>query len=420
MGDARTVSTTDLTDRPLPPADSEAGSSIVRARPGPVKPGERIDALDIVRGFALLGVLAMNMLAFAGPTYLAAPWEISTTWWDRLTELALLTGAESAFYSIFSILFGLGFALQIERALARGQSRWLFARRMLVLLTVGVGHAFFIWDGDILLPYATTGLVLLAFARTPADKTLRWAIGLGAAMFIVAGSLMSLSLLDDYEATTAADVADEVALLQDGSFIAVADSRLSDAVWVVVPTLISVPWFLALFLTGAWLMRSGRVADWRNQGPFLKSVLRVSVPVAVVAKGLYGLLILAGEQEVAEAMALPVSNMVGGPALGITYASLVVLALQNGGAAARALGHLAPVGRMALTNYLSQSLIAVTFFYGWGLGFYGRWGPAVGLLLTVALFAIQIVWSRLWLSRFKFGPAEWAWRTLTYGRPIRG
>ncbi len=390
---------------------------VPRADPAPIPPGERIDAVDIVRGFALFGVLALNMLAFAGPAYLAGPWEVSTRWWDRLAELVLLIGGESAFYSTFSLLFGLGFALQLDRALARGQSRWVFARRMAVLLGFGLVHAVLIWDGDILVQYAVTGFALLAFARASARTARWWSIGLASTMVVLGVGVVAAALaFGDITPTTAADVASDAALIENGSILDLATDRLDEVVSYAIITLVSVPWFLALFLAGTWLVRSGRVADWRNQRPFLLRVLAVSVPVAIAAKGTLAVLIVTGRTGLAEVATFPLTNLIGGPALGATYVSLVVLALQRDGVVARALGHLGPVGRMALTNYLSQSLIAVTFFYGWGLGNYGRWGVAVGLGLTVVLFAIQMVWSRLWLARFRYGPMEWLWRTLTYGQ----
>lgn len=386
----------------------------------PTLPTQRVEAVDIVRGFALFGVLALNMLAFAGPTYSTTPWQYSSTWWDRSAELMLLVGGEAAFQSTFSFLFGLGFAMQLDRAFERGQSRGVFARRMVILLAFGLIHLGVIWEGDILTSYAVTGLVLLLFARSSARKVMWWSIGLG--MFMVMG-LMSLMVLvyafspeDIVVTATDPSIAEETALFQTQSFADAIAQRLANWPETVAFLILGTPWLLSQFLAGTWFIRSGRLANLAAQGPFLRKVLAVSIPVAVVAKGLYGAAIVFGPASLAAAASLPLSSMIGGPALGITYSTLILLALQRRGVAARWLSHLAPVGRMALTNYLSQSVIAVTFFYGWGLGFYGRWGAAFGFGFTLVIFAAQIGWSRWWLQRFRFGPLEWLWRTLTYGQ----
>ncbi len=389
-------------------------------RSTPTVPTQRVEAVDIVRGFALFGVLALNMLAFAGPTYSTTPWQYSSTWWDRAAEILLLVGGEAAFQSTFSFLFGLGFALQLDRAFERGKSRGVFARRMLILLVFGLVHLGIIWEGDVLTSYAVTGLVLLLFARSSARKVKWWSIGLGLFMLTGLGALIVLAYVFSPEdlVVTATDpaIAEETAMFQTQSFADAVARRVANWPEMVAFVIFGTPWLLSQFLAGTWFVRSGRLTNLAEQGPFLRKVLAISLPVALLAKGLYGAAIVFGSASLAAASALPLSSMVGGPALGITYSSLVLLALQRRNGAARWLSHLGPVGRMALTNYLSQSVIAVTFFYGWGLGFYGRWGAAFGIGFTLAIFAAQIAWSRWWLQRFRFGPLEWLWRTLTYGQ----
>lgn len=352
-------------DQPLEPSRSSGVQRPVDVSPesavcpaAPTRPTQRVEAVDIVRGFALFSVLAMNMPAFAGPTYSASPWEISTTWWDRGVEMLLLVAGESAFQSTFSFLFGLGFALQIDRALARGQSRWVFARRTMVLLGFGLVHALLIWDGDILTSYAVAGLILLSFTRASSRTLKRWAIGLAATMVVLVSALMATAYLADGAelVSSASDplVAEQVDAFQSASFLDLAAGRLAGWVDSLAFLAVGTPWLLAQFLAGAWFVRSGRLAALVEQGPWLRRVLRISVPVAVVAKGTYGLAI---------SRSSPPSSS------------------------------------------------------GWGLGFYGRWGPVWGLLFTMVLFGLQILWSRWWLDRFRFGPLEWVWRTMTYGSP---
>ncbi|MGH1494059.1 MAG: DUF418 domain-containing protein [Acidimicrobiales bacterium] len=386
---------------------------------GPLVPSQRIDALDIVRGFALFGVLMLNMLDFAGPVASADPWAVSVAWWDRAAELAIRVLGEAAFYTVFSFLFGLGFALQFERALGRGERfTWRFVSRLSVLAVFGLAHGFLIWNGDILFQYSMAGAFLLLFARVTSQAAPRWALGFAVFTLSVASLLFGVAMLSEFEPETAANAASEISFYSQSGFGTIASDHLDGWVEHVLVTAAGIPWFLALFLVGLWAVRSGKLANWRNERPFLLSVLRVSIPVAIVAKGGLALFIIFGLDAYAVSAGLVLSVFVGGPALGATYVCLLLLALRRVADGSHVLRHLAPVGRMALTNYLMQSIAAVLFFYGYGLGYYGRFGVATTLGFTVLFFAAQMVFSRLWLSRFEFGPMEWVWRMLTYRAPI--
>ena len=398
-------------------------SSLPSASTGPTLPSSRIDALDIARGFALFGVLMVNMLDFSGPFTDAGPWLISTTWWDQGVELFIRVLGEGGFYSIFSFLFGLGFALQLRRAADRGEPfRVRFAIRLLVLMGIGLLHGFLIWGGDILFQYSVAGMFLLAFVNRQPRTMLRWSVGLcGFVLVVFSVATVGFLIFDDSAATSVADVQDQVERLQTSSFSELASDRLGDWLETLIGAAVTSIWFVGIFLAGAWTVMTGRLANWRNERAFLASVLKLSVPVAVASKGLFALLIVAGETSAAEVVTPLLSVTLGGPALGATYLATVLLILQSDGPLARAFEHLAPVGRMALTNYLTQSIVAVTVFYGFGLGWYNEVGVATSFAMTIALFALQIVVSRLWLRSFQYGPFEWLWRSLTYGRvpPLR-
>ncbi len=404
---------TSVDERPHRPTSSTQAAGTGQLS-SPVAPAERIEALDIVRGFALFGVLLLNMLSFSGQVAGFEPWTISTGWWDRTVELAIRVFGEAAFYTTFSFLFGLGFALQLERATGRGERfSWRFAGRLLVLLAFGLLHAFLIWDGDILVQYSIAGFFLLPFARVRPSTALKWAAGLCGFTVVAATVLVSL-WYPGFEVSTGADLAEDLDLFANGGFGEIAAYRLSSAIESLVIAAIGVPWFVGIFLVGLWAVRSGRVAAWRYQRVFLYRVLRVTVPIAVVAKGLLAVLIVSGDAAAAATFGTVLSVMIGGPALGATYVCLLLLALQRAADGVSRLRHLAPVGRMALTNYLTQSLIGVGLFYGYGLGWYGRFGVGTTVFFTVGIFAAQMVLSRLWLARYPFGPMEWLWRTLTY------
>ena len=386
----------------------------------PVAGSARIQAIDIVRGFALFGVLLLNMVDFAGPAASFDPWTVSTGWLDRAVELGIRVFGEAAFYTTFSFLFGLGFALQFERALARGERFGMrFASRLTVLLGFGLVHAYLIWSGDILVQYSITGFFLLLFARVRPHIALRWAAGFAVFTIGLISALVAVDAFEGDEGTTAA-IAEDVDYIRSSSFGTLASDRTGDLVGDLILALMSVPWFLSLFLVGLWAVRSGKLANWRNERAFYLSVLKVAVPIAIAAKGLLAFLIITGESDLAATWGIVLSIFIGGPAFGATYVCLVLLALQRAGEGRSVLRHLAPVGRMALTNYLMQSVVSVLVFYGWGLGYYGRWGVAAGFGFTVALFAVQMVLSRLWLDRFPYGPMEWLWRTLTYRARLTG
>ncbi len=382
----------------------------------PINPTERIVVIDIVRGFALFGVLMLNLLSFSGPTLSFEAWAGSTTWWDKAVELVLFVGGEAAFYSTFSFLFGVGVALQIHRASSRNE-RFVFHHlsRMGVLLGFGLLHALLIWDGDILVNYSIAGSFLFLFSRL-GPKALIWtAAGLGGvvALLMTIGGLVSA--FGDTAPTTSADVAEDVETYGTGGFFELASDRFDDVGWLAVEGLLSSLWFIPIFLTGMWAIKTGKVANWREQQAFLIRVLRVSIPIAVAVKGIYAAMILTESTSMTSSLGPLLSTFIGGPALGATYVCLLLLFLQkrpDGGF----FRHLAPVGRMALTNYLTQSVVAVTVFYGFGFGLYGQLGIALSVGLGIIFFGFQVVFSRWWLERFKFGPLEWLWRTLTYRR----
>lgn len=385
----------------------------------PIVPSNRIEALDIVRGFALFGVLMLNMMDFSGPATAFEPWAVSVSWWDQLVELGIRVFGEAAFYTTFSFLFGLGFALQFQRAIDRGERFGpRFATRLGVLAVFGLIHGFLIWDGDILLQYSIAGFFLLFFSKVSAAGALRWAKGFAAFTLVLTTGLLSLAMFGDFEPATAAEIEGEVTFFQQGSFGEIASDRLGDWISHLVFAAVGIPWFLSLFLVGLWAVRSGKLAGWREQQDFYVSVIKVALPIGLVAKGLLALSIVTGADEFASNLGIVLSLFIGGPALGATYVCVLLLALRRVPDGQHVLRHLAPVGRMALTNYLMQSVVAVLFFYGYGLGQYGRFGMATTLGFTIVFFLAQIVISRLWLSRFTFGPMEWLWRTLTYRGPL--
>lgn len=409
-------------------------------RGGPVPLSKRIPSIDILRGFALFGILLVNMHLFGFPAQeLLIGSEESGPLIDRIAAWGIQVFAESKFYPIFSLLFGLGFALQIQRAEARG-TRFVpfYLRRLFILLLIGAAHAVFIWVGDILVLYALLGAILLLFFRKCSPRTLLIWTGVFLAISVLLPvGLSGLALLAKLTPAGAAEVSasfaeSEVGLRADatqaalvyatGSFAEITLQRLSD-----LRLMYSVAIFLAfnafgMFLLGLYVGRRGMLQNISAHTPLLRKLFWWGLALGVSGNLAHAMVSHGPE------LALPTwldliadtARTLGSPALALSYIAGLTLLLQHDAWRAR-LGPLAAVGRMALTNYLLQSLVATTIFYGYGFGLFGQVGPALGLLLTLVIFTAQIPLSMWWMGRFQFGPVEWLWRTLTYLRwqPLR-
>lgn len=358
---------------------------------------------------------------------------------DRIAAWGIQVFAESKFYPIFSFLFGLGFALQVQRAEARGASFVPFyLRRLCVLLLIGAAHAVFVWVGDILVLYALLGAILLLFFRKRSPRTLLiWAGVFLAISVLLPVGLSGLALLAkltpagaaevsasfaESEAGLRADAARAALVYATGSFAEITLQRLSD-----LRLMYSIVVFLAfnalgMFLLGLYVGRRGIVRDISAHVPLFKKLFWWGLALGASSNLAYAIVNGGSEFALPTWMDLLADSVrtIGAPALALSYIAGLTLLLQHDAWRAR-LGPLAAVGRMALTNYLLQSLVATTLFYGYGFGLFGQIGPALGVVLTVAIFTAQIPLSMWWMGRFQFGPVEWLWRTLTYLRwqPLR-
>ena len=423
-----------------PPADAPAAPA---AAPGPLAPvagGERVEEIDVVRGFALFGILLMNIEWFSRPFIelmlgldrTMAPLDYAAGW-------TVMTFVQGKFYTLFSMLFGMGFAIQAERAAAKGvRFGWMFARRMLGLALFGAVHGYLVWSGDILLVYSIVGtLLVLLFRKTPISRLPKWAI---AFILLVAlapwGWVASQkAALDDPGRAAAAVAQHEEQLAQTRRQAEEAREAYAHGTWgeqVLVRVqemkmqLTFLPMFgwnvLGMFLLGAWLIRGGVMRRPAEHRAFFRRALwlglLVGVPLAVAAMRLGA---ADGMTRVDWPLAVGASLMlVASFALCFAYLSAFVLWTQAPGWAER-LRPVAQAGRMALTNYLAQSLVATTLFNSWGFGLYGQVSRAAQLPLALGIWLANIAFSVWWLERFHFGPAEWLWRSFTYGRaqPMR-
>jgi uncharacterized protein len=398
----------------------------------PVGGTERLEILDIIRGFALLGVLLMNIEYFQRPLQaVLLGMDATPAGLDGTVTWFVFTFVQGKFYTLFSLLFGLGFVVFLDRALQRGAgAQRLFTRRLALLGLIGLVHATAIWSGDILLLYAVLGFLLLPFAHTSASRLWSWGIALyfvPTVLFWLAALSLNLALHYSSNAVgiLAGLEADRVALLADvargeriyaqGSWLEATRWRLYELAFLYSQSLFFAPTVLGMFLVGAALGRAGVCVDpATHAGLFRRMALlgfAVGVPSAV-AWGLFGAELQMTYPTVQTAVLMTLAA-IASITLCLAYLASVILLWLRGAAWLRAL---APVGRMALSNYLTHSLVFTLLFYGYGAGLYGEFGRATTTLFALVLFALQVLVSRWWLGRYRYGPMEWLWRWFTYGR----
>ena len=386
----------------------------------PTSGHERIELLDALRGFALLGVLLVNLRTLSLYDLLPAQAReaLPTGPLDRILAGVNAALVDGAFITMFTLLFGVGFSMQMRRARQRPEGVALYVRRLVILLAVGAAHALF-WWGDILRYYALLGLLLIPLARLPA-KALAW----GGVMVVVLAPVVlrpfvpdllppQISARESADAALAAFGSPRWGEMLEGNLT--RDLRMRIAVWVL-PTYI-----LGRLMIGAAIGRSGGLSE---PDAHLRFWRRSCAWAAIVGGSIVLFLLLREHAGWTDGIAwwrgdtgkmlLQMAGHAAPLVLGWLYLSAFVLLFQSRWQ--RALRWLAPVGRMALSNYLGQTLIAIGLFYGIGLGLGPRYGLAGATIAAVAIFLAQAAASRWWLSRFRFGPVEWLWRSLTYGR----
>jgi len=397
----------------------------------PTQIHERIHAIDILRGFALLGILLIN---FSGAE-IARTGSLDDTV-RRLIDFLI----SSKFFTTFSFLFGLGFALQLLRAQQR-KSRIVpvYLRRMAALYFIGLCHAILIWSGDVLLPYAAMGFLLILFRNLPLKLLLVVVVLSLAFEFwtnLPDSPSMKISNLvptihspeieqqRELEETLEYDKMREAGqnlglATKSGTYFEAVKARFqawaawSDFLW-------SYFWAssFAMFLLGLYAGRKGIFHDLVGRQKLLRRMMWTTLPFAISLNLIYayGPQILGRFYQQIPDWGFAILYALAGPLGSLFYISALLLLFVKSKRWLQRLNFLSWVGKMPLTTYLTQSIIGTAVYYGYGLGMYSQIGYLPGLLLTLAVFALQIPFSRWWLSKFQFGPFEWLWRSLTYGR----
>lgn len=396
----------------------------------------RSQVLDILRGIALLGIILANypvisLWVFQGP----AVWEtMPTAAIDRFIGFFHFTFIDGKFYTLFSLLFGIGFSIILLRARQKNTNGLaIFYRRLFLLLLIGLFHSLFIWIGDILLLYALTGMLLPLF-RNVKDRNL---------LIIAAILILSPILMDTLRVVTNNEVNISAPLsrihAEKESSIGITDVNFGT--WVIdhktFPELFkfnSVEFFmrwqmllasnrplkvLGIFIMGLYVGRKLVYARLEENKILLKKIrlwgFVIGIPVSVA----YAFLELTGPHLPAPgALLTTVSYALSVVPLSLAYTCTICLwYLKNNNGPL--LNVFAAPGRMALTNYLMQSIIGIGIFYGIGLGLGAKTGLAYVLLIAMAVYIVQVICSHYWLKYFNYGPCEWIWRMLTYGKVLK-
>lgn len=390
----------------------------------------RVEIVDILRGFALSGILFINITAFYAP---GGPpgFGFQGSTFDHLIIYALILFVESKFFTLFSFLFGVGFSIQLSRSSQSEKAFvWRFVRRLAALALFGIAHIVLLWEGDILLLYALLGFILLPFRNASPRKLLKWVLGL----LIVPLALFALVLaaievarlipstgdqLRQGDAEILAQVtqsrASAVESLAGGTYVGIMMDRVVSYRATFFLLLSRAPSVLAMFLLGMWAGQSGILQDSDDHLPLLRGVRFCGLLLGLLS----GLLVIIGYAWLPAISALVIlffNQALAGPLLSSGYAATLIL-LAERPHWQRVFKPLASVGRMSLTNYLMQSFFCAVIFSGPGFGLAGKVTPGAGVLIASIIITAQVLCSRLWLHHFRYGPAEWLWRSFTYLAP---
>ncbi len=396
----------------------------------PISVTERIEILDVLRGVAIGGIFVGNMQWFSGYGFMPDAMAAQTPFVDQAARFLVHVFIEGKFYSIFSFLFGFGFALQISRAEDRGDLKaTVFKRRLFWLLIIGVFHAFLLWSGDILSVYALIGFVLLLFRKKATESLPKWILGL-----ILAPIAVYVVFLVLFVSFAPPDVASSVAeakngmwqnavgVVPNGTYLRImVDYNLNILAgrWAGLIFEMRLPKILAMFLLGFYAYRRGIFRSLANHKNLIHRVLIYCLPAGIVLNLVFAY--YAGRESVLPPEPIGLLGVVtygfGVPALALGIIALIVTLWQNHNGQ-KALSIFAPVGRMAMTNYLLQTVVAISIFYGFGFGLYGTTGAAKATVIALVVFVFQVVLSTMWLKFFQYGPMEWIWRQLTYRKRL--
>lgn len=379
---------------------------------------QRVEAIDAVRGFALFGILLVNMtliqfgmFSSEQPTYVFGKM-------DEGANLFIQFFGTHNFISLFSFLFGLSI-IMLQKSIVAKEKRFfpVYIRRIIILLLIGYIHGTFIWDGDILFGYGIIGILLMIFINRKPKTLLIW-----ASTLLVLTILMSYPTQSDVDIVKdfAPYIAKEQHIHETGSYIEHINFRLNENPFEYLGitgffgtffvTLFALIFMTPLFLLGMYVGKKGWLFEIDKHLSSLKKICLISGIFSFSVK----ILALLTEQP----LLIMLKDSVSPLGMTLFYGSSILL-LFHYKKASRLLNYMANMGKMSVSNYLMQSIIATTIFYAYGLGLYGKIGYFFGIVLTIVIYVIQLYASTYWLQRYQMGPVEYFWRLSTYlKRPV--
>ena len=409
--------------------------------PVPAAPAlpDRHVTIDAVRGVAVMGILLMNVVAMGMPeaAYMNPRAYGGAEGLDLGVYLVNFVLFDGKMRGLFSFLFGASMLLVIERAEAKGESRArVHYARMVVLLAFGLAHLWLIWWGDIINHYALIGMIAFFFRRARVRTLIvvglvfvlvellivgMFTAGVG---FVEAGASRpgaAPQLIAQYrEMQNSVGIPSPEFIRRDpdihrGGWWAMVGALFPKLVWFPLATVFQVgAETLAYMLFGMAAYRTGLFTGAWERARYLRW-MAIGFGIGIPSYCLMAWALVAADFSMTAVVGLVIgASTIVRPLMILGWACLLVLLLRRGGALT---DRLAAAGRMAFTNYLMTSILVTGFFYGWGLGFYGELGRAELYIVVLGMWALILLWSKPWLSHFRYGPFEWLWRTLARGRP---
>ena len=404
----------------------------------PINSSERSDILDVLRGFAILGIFLDNVFGFTGYGFysMAQRQALPTFYADGILGLLELVFVHGKFYSMFSLLFGIGFSIILMRNEQKGINPLkIFYRRLFILLLIGAGHIFLLWEGDILLLYALVGFILPLFRKCSDKALLTWAVVLIASPIVIDCIKVLLNVhTGAFLENFAQGIDKKTGLPTDENFSKYlfkegsgwdewrnwqASGWLYRYAYIIESN--RIPKVLGMFLFGFYAGRKMIYSNLEQYASLFKKLRKCGFIIGIPASIAMAIFVIDGKS-VPQVMGLldTVFYTVSVVPLSLAYVSAICLLwIKTKGNNKWKV--FAPVGRMALTNYLMQTILAITIFYGVGFGLGGNIGPAIFIPIVVIIYIVQVIYSNWWFKYFNYGPMEWIWRQLTYRKrlPIR-
>jgi len=399
----------------------------------PLAKKERITSVDFLRGIAIFGILVVNMpLMYQPITKMMLGPDTDLSIINYLSISFIKFFFEGKFYVIFSLLFGFGFSIFMNKSEDTNKPiTAVYLRRLTVLLIFGILHVIFLWAGDILVFYSLFGFVLILFRNSTVKKIKTWAIVMflipSVFTFIIYSLLYLISSIPEVQQATNEGIQNNLIVLKDfyydalqtyqnGTFVDLIKIRLKEYKSLLPAIIFFYPVVLSMFLIGFYIEKKKIIQNLQNNIKSLKKLLLWILPIGLIANCLFLYSYWNSTPSIPSFWSFIQTSMhtISGLFIGLSYSIIILLVLNKLRKPTLFTLSVSAVGRMALTNYITHSIIAVLLFYSIGFGLIGKIEIWQGLIITFSIYFSQLILSYYWLKIYKYGPLEWLWRSITY------